>query len=284
MTRRYLPVHVPGALLSLGDAHAMQGVHHRADRLHRGPLGLGSGVQARQSGSGSSRNVLFVRRPESTWLRKYPVGEFFVPQEQIRTASTPRPAATTNAGAGALNTRIAGYVPGRPERTLAPGYGMLIPEGSDLVFQLHYTANGKVATDRSRAGFVFAKTSPEKRVFSFSAFNDAFAIPPGASNYAVSGAGVLGVDGELIEVYPNIQLRGKSMALTAVYPTGQREELLRVPSYDFNWQLLYQLSESKKLPKGTRLIADEAFDNSPSNRYNPTQRPRFGGKTKAGTR
>jgi len=213
--------------------------------------------------------TLFVRPPESTWLRKYPVGEFFVPQEQIRTASTPRPAATTNAGANALNTRIAGYVPGRPERNLDPGYGMLIPKGSDLVFQLHYTANGKAASDRSRVGLVFAKTPPQKRVFSFSAFNDAFAIPPGAENYAVTGSGVLGLDAELIEVYPHMHLRGKSMVLTAVYPNGQREEILRVPSYDFNWQLLYQLGESKKLPKGTILIADGAFDNSLNNRYNP---------------
>src|SRR4030095_1330315 len=125
------------------------------------------------------------------------------------------------------------------------------------------------ASDLSRVGFVFSKTTPQKRVFSFSAFNDSFAIPPGASNYPVSGTGVLGVDSELIEVYPHMHLRGKSMVLTAVYPTGEREELLRVPSYDFNWQLLYQLGESKKLPKGTMLIADGAFDNSPNNRYNP---------------
>jgi hypothetical protein len=151
---------------------------------------------------------VFVRPPESTWLRKYPVNEFFVPQEQIRTASTPRPAATTNAGAGPLNTRVAGYVPGRPERNLPDGYGVLIPAGSDLVFQLHYTTNKKAATDRSRVGFVFARTPPQKRVFTFSAFNDTFAIPPGAANYAISGSGELRVDAELIEVYPHMHLRG----------------------------------------------------------------------------
>jgi hypothetical protein len=213
--------------------------------------------------------TVFVRPPESTWLRNYTAGEFFVPQEQIRTPATPRPAVTTNAGAGPMNTRIAGYVPGRPERILSEGYGMLIPAGSDLVFQLHYTANGKADSDRSRVGFVFAKAPPQKRVLSFAAINDSFEIPPGAANYAVSGSGVLRVDAELIETYPHMHLRGKSMTLAAVYPTGQREELLRVPNYDFNWQLLYQLEEPKKLPKGTTLLADGAFDNSPNNRYNP---------------
>jgi len=212
---------------------------------------------------------VFVRPPESTWLRNYPVGEYFVPQEQIRTASTPRPAATTNAGAGPLNRGIAGYVPGRPERKLPSGYGMLIPAGSDLVFQLHYTTNGKATQDRSRVGFVFAQNPPQKRVLSFSVIDDRFAIPPGAANYAVSASGVLRVDAELIEVCPHMHLRGKSMTLSAVYPTGEREELLRVPNYDFNWQLLYQLREPKQLPKGTVFTADGVFDNSPNNRYNP---------------
>jgi len=32
-----------------------------------------------------------------------------------------------------------------------------VAKGSDLVFNLHYTAIGKAATDRSRVGLVFAK-------------------------------------------------------------------------------------------------------------------------------
>jgi hypothetical protein len=193
----------------------------------------------------------------------------FVPQEQIRTAATSRPAATTNAGAGPIDARIAGYVPGRPERILPAGYGMLIPAGADLIFQLHYTANGKAGEDRSRVGFVFAKTPPEKRVLSVTAINDGFVIPPGADNFPVSGSGVTRVDSELIEVYPHMHLRGRSMTLTAEYPTGERETLLRVPKYDFNWQLLYELNEPKKLPRGTILKADGTFDNSVNNRFNP---------------
>jgi hypothetical protein len=214
-------------------------------------------------------STVFVRAPGSRWLRSYPVGEFFVPKEQIRTPATPRPAATTNAGAGPYDTRIAGYVPGRPERLLPEGYGMLIPAGSDLIFQLHYTANGKAASDQSKVGFVFAKTKPGKLVLSVTAINDGFAIPPGADNYPVSGSGVLMTDSELLAMFPHMHLRGKSMALTATYPTGEREELLRVPKYDFNWQLVYEPGALKKLPKGTVLRADATFDNSTNNRYNP---------------
>jgi hypothetical protein len=213
--------------------------------------------------------TVFIREPKSKWLRQYPTGEFFVPEEQLRTAATSRPAATTNAGAGAFDQAVAGYVPGRPEKSLPDGYGYFIPAGSDVVFQLHYTANGKANSDRSSVGFKFSKTPPQKRVLRVSAVNDRFAIPPGAANYAVSATATLGVEAELIDMYPHMHLRGKSMALSATYPTGESEKLLSVPSYDFNWQLVYSLGTPKKFPKGTIIRAEGAFDNSPNNRFNP---------------
>src|SRR5205823_236068 len=152
---------------------------------------------------------------------------------------------------------------------LPAGYGLLIPAGSDIIFQMHYTANGKTLTDRSRVGFVFAKNPPDKRVLRLSAINDGFVIPPGAASYPVSGSLTLAADCELIGTSPHMHLRGRSMVLTAVYPTGERDRLLSVPKYDFNWQLTYELSEPKKLPKGTVLQADGTFDNSANNRYNP---------------
>lgn len=213
--------------------------------------------------------TVFVRQPGSRWLRDYPVGQPFVPNEQIRTAATPTPAATTNAGAGPLELAIAGYVPGRPARQLRAGYALLIPAGSDLVFQLHYTPRRTPESDQSRVGFVFAKDPPRMRVLRIAVFDDRFVIPASARNHPVSAAATLAVDAELLETYPHMHLRGKSMALAAVYPTGDRELILRVPTYDFNWQLNYELSEPKKLPKGTILQADGVFDNSSANRHNP---------------
>ena len=33
------------------------------------------------------------------------------------------------------------------------------------------------------------------------------------------------------------------MKYTAVYPDGREEELLNVPHYDFNWQIVYEFSK-----------------------------------------
>ena len=40
-----------------------------------------------------------------------------------------------------------------------PGAAKRIPAGSTLVFQVHYTTNGKPGVDRSRIGLIFAKAA-----------------------------------------------------------------------------------------------------------------------------
>jgi hypothetical protein len=214
--------------------------------------------------------VVFVRPPQSKWLRQYPVGKAFVPQEQLKTEPNPKnPAATTDAGAGFVESPIATYVPGRNETPLPKGYGYLIPAGSDIVLQLHYTTNGKAVEDKSRMGLVFAKGPVAKRVLRIPVGDDQFVIPAGAPNHPVSSALTMGVDGELVDLYPHMHFRGKAMNFSVKYPTGEQQELLRVPKYDFNWQMIYQLAEPLKLPKGTVMRADAWFDNSPNNKYNP---------------
>jgi hypothetical protein len=78
-----------------------------------------------------------------------------------------------------------------------------------------------------------------------------------------------------------MHLRGKSMEFRAVYPTGEKEILLDVPQYSFNWQLEFILAHPKTLPKGTRLEVTATFDNSPNNPYNPdpTKAVRWGDQT-----
>ena len=213
--------------------------------------------------------VAFVRPPSSKWLRNYPAGKYFVPVEQTEIPGAAHPSATTNAGATAVDINIAGYVPGRVAAPKPEGHGTLVPAGSDLVFQLHYTPKGQTASDLPSVGFRFSKAKPEKQILSLLAVDDTFAIPPGAANYPVHGVSKLGVDADLYSVYPHMHLRGKSMLLKATYPDGRTEILLNVPRYDFNWQLEYDFDEPKHLPAGTVLESFATFDNSPNNKWNP---------------
>src|SRR5262249_10288441 len=77
------------------------------------------------------------------------------------------------------------------------------------------------------------------------------------------------VDAELVWMMPHMHARGKDMTYLLTFPDGHREVVLRVPRYDFNWQLGYDVASPIKIPKGTRLRVDAHFDNSSANRGNP---------------
>ena len=68
---------------------------------------------------------------------------------------------------------------------------------------------------------------------------------------------------------PHTHLRGKAFKYEATYPNGDKEVLLDVPHYDFNWQITYVLAKPKLLPKGTELHCVAFYNNSKSNFSNP---------------
>jgi hypothetical protein len=80
---------------------------------------------------------------------------------------------------------------------------------------------------------------------------------------------------------PHMHVRGKSFEYTLVYPDGTSKVLLRVPKYDFNWQLGYFVREPIAVPKGSRIDCVATFDNSANNPYNPdpTRNVRWGDQT-----
>jgi hypothetical protein len=110
---------------------------------------------------------------------------------------------------------------------------------------------------------------PVERVKGILVFNRLFSIPPGASDHAVSARAEVLREGRLVSMLPHMHLRGKDFDVQVTYPSGETERLLRVPKYDFNWQINYYLAAPKLLPKGTILEVSGHFDNSLNNPSNP---------------
>src|SRR5215831_18584246 len=144
-----------------------------------------------------------------------------------------------------------------------------VAKGSDLVFNLHYTSIGKATTDRSRVGLVFAKHPPKLRyVMHNGPTGSNLAIPPRNGNAEVVSEMTTNVEMKLVYVQPHMHLRGKDYELRLVYPRGRTETVFKA-TWDFNWQMGYDLAEPKLLPKGTRIIGVAHFDNSSGNKFNP---------------
>ncbi len=172
---------------------------------------------------------------------------------------------------GAERGFLVGYVPGTRAEPLPEGMAKRIPANSEFVFQIHYTPNGTAQSDLSKVGFLYAdpKTITHE-VQTTSSVQPNFRIPPGDGNYKVSAMQPEELPNcDLLSMSPHMHVRGKSFRYTAVYPDGKREILLDVPKYDFNWQTEYRLSEKKKMPSGTRMFCEAAFDNSKDNLNNP---------------
>lgn len=148
----------------------------------------------------------------------------------------------------------------------------LVPKGSDLVFELHYTADGEDTPDVSEVALTLAKAAPTTRRYYYTSGPSAnnLVIPAGNANAEVVGEVTVDRDDvHLVYMQPHMHLLGKDMEIRAVYPTGEMQTLLYA-KWDFNWQQGYQMAEPLPLPKGTRLISIVHFDNSANNPFAPT--------------
>lgn len=206
--------------------------------------------------------VVFIREKNSKWLRE---AEPYVPHVPNRSGRERR----IDVGGGG-NEILHIYTPGNLPDVYKPGQARLIPAGSDLVFQMHYTSTKKSTEDQTKIGIVWAKEAPKERIITAAIGNDNFVIPPGVENFEVPGTMSVPNDAKLLSFFPHMHLRGKGFQYEAVKPGEQQgETLLKVNKYDFNWQLTYKLSEPMPLKPGMRLRAVGVFDNSPNNPYNP---------------
>jgi hypothetical protein len=207
--------------------------------------------------------VVYIRPPESKWLRGAPVGVPF-------TASTLHDPQLMHEAHSTTSDLLLVYAPGSSPESFPSGTAKLIPAHSDLIFQMHYTTNGRAASDQTSLGLVFAKQIPKQPVLTLQLANehDTIPIPPNTDNYRVEVSGTLPNDALLLGFFPHMHLRGKKFEYNIVHADGSRETLLRV-NYDFFWQLTYLLAEPRLLPAGTKLEAIAWYDNSKNNPHNP---------------
>ena len=90
-------------------------------------------------------------------------------------------------------------------------------------------------------------------------------IPPNTENYEVIGITAYTEPVTIYQLQPHAHLRGKDFTYLVVYPDGREQSVLRVPKYDFHWQLAYDLETPLKFPAGSKLVITAHYDNSTKN-------------------
>ena len=164
---------------------------------------------------------------------------------------------------------LAAWAPGTQPEVFPEGTGRIIPKGSIVHIQLHYTTNGKAQKDASRIGFHFLEGKPEREYFTIGPSDFDLAIQPNEANYRSKISEKIYDDIRIYAFFPHMHYRGKSMKYILVDPSGKRQTLLSVPNYNFNWQRYYVLDQPLDVRKGSKILVEAVFDNSPQNRFNP---------------
>jgi hypothetical protein len=169
-----------------------------------------------------------------------------------------------------LGSLISSYLPGRGPDVYPAGTARLVPAGSSVNFQIHYSrTTGKTETDATSVGLIFAKEPPSRVSRRIDLSNQMFLVHAGDPEQEVTECHTFDKSVLITSLTPHMHLRGKAMQIFADLPDGQRRMLLSVPNYDFNWQFTYRASDPIYLPKGTRIEVHGHFDNSPNKRGNP---------------
>ena len=180
------------------------------------------------------------------------------------------------------------YTPGSTFEGFADDSGKLLKGGKNdyINFNIHYTTTGKPESDRSQLGLWFRSTPPGHQLIrapiavntliaegtelltdsqGTKAEGTPFAIPPipaYTQSYEVIGMSAYTQPVTIYQLQPHAHMRAKDFTYIAVYPDGHEQVLLTVPTYDFHWQLAYQLDRPLTLPPGSKLIVRAHYDNS----------------------
>ncbi|MEN3941453.1 redoxin domain-containing protein [Prosthecobacter sp. SYSU 5D2] len=175
----------------------------------------------------------------------------------------------------------AAYVPGNAARVWPDGFAKKLPAGATVSFQIHYTPNGKKTQDQLRMGLVFANAEPRYVVHTAAVAHPRLNIPAGEGNHIEVKEQTVPRDMNVMAFMAHMHVRGKAFKFEVTPPGGEREVLLDIPRYDFNWQLRYDCAVPKFLAKGSKVKITAVFDNSENNPANPdpTKNVRWGQQT-----
>ncbi|MEM9405120.1 MAG: hypothetical protein AAGA81_03695 [Acidobacteriota bacterium] len=162
------------------------------------------------------------------------------------------------------------WVAGSPPSKFPEGSGKTVEPKQMLSFNMHYHPSGNAGTDVSRVGLYFGEGELEKEITTAFAADPGMFIPAGAADHHEQAVYVFSQDSKVLSFLPHMHQRGKSMVYTIQRPdSDEKEILLSVPEYDYDWQNIYELAEPIAAPAGSVLTVDAWWDNSAENAANP---------------
>jgi hypothetical protein len=174
------------------------------------------------------------------------------------------------------------WTPGQLAFVAPAGMSWPVRPGTDLVMMLHLQPGRTTETIRPRLGLYLEDVPPSRVPTMIRLTRQDLDIPAGASDHRVEDSFTIDVDVDVYAVQPHAHHLAREVRADALRPDGTRVPLLYIRAWDFRWQDIFRYREPVFLPAGTTLRMEYVYDNSPSNRQNPSdppQRVQYGQRT-----
>ncbi len=154
------------------------------------------------------------------------------------------------------------------------GMALRLDKDTDLILNTHLQPSGKPEAIQPTLGLYFTDKPAVLHPILLQLENDRMLdIPAGNKHFVVTDEFTLPVDVDLLAIYPHAHYLGKDLQALAKFPDGRSETLIHIPDWNLSWQAVYRYAQPVKLPKGTTISMNFAYDNSDDNIRNPNDPP-----------
>jgi hypothetical protein len=157
-----------------------------------------------------------------------------------------------------------------------PGTGKLLVPGEKIAWDQHIHAVGEEITGGSEIGMWFYPKGQEPK---FRSYLVAFSGIDNSKRLDIAPNSITGTEGFTVlrdntlitNFQPHFHLRGKSMQVEAILPTGRRQIISYISNFNFNWMTnyIYDDDAAPVFPKGTIIHVTAFYDNTKANKNNP---------------
>src|SRR5207237_8357295 len=83
---------------------------------------------------------------------------------------------------------------------------------------------------------IYTSPVPLEEISFLPVVNPFFSIPPGDSHYKVTAMLPISRTAELVSIAPHMHLLGREATVVAIFPNGDRTQLIRIDDLNFQWQ------------------------------------------------
>jgi mono/diheme cytochrome c family protein len=166
---------------------------------------------------------------------------------------------------------LGGWAPGARPQHLPEGIGMKLNANTRIVMQVHYYTGGRSGEDQTTIGLYFNREEIQKQLFFLPVAQTNLRIAAGnPAAVATAEFPVLPFfEMKAITVFPHMHLLGTKIHVNKLF-RGERNELIGIENWDFNWQGSYQFLEPVSFPALSRVQLRCEYDNSVNNPRNPS--------------